>query len=245
VIHWDVETSTATPYGQNDGLPTTAAMSVEAAPDGTVWAGGGSSFGVWLAHFDGSWTAYSKPADLASVEIIDFGSMSVGADGRVWAAVSSSAGSKLLRFDGTWTAIAVPDEIGAYSSPWGFALAVAPDGTLWAATPNGVASFDGTTWTTYSKANTGLPRTPWLAGIAQDGSVWVELSGEGCTVWTGCAVPAAGVARFDGTTWTVYTSAYGLADDDANLLVGSPGDIWITYASKPDTVSRFDGQRWD
>ncbi|HEY6056415.1 MAG TPA: hypothetical protein VIV06_00205, partial [Candidatus Limnocylindrales bacterium] len=247
LIHWDLHTPTATLYGQNEGLPTTAALNVKVAPDGTVWAVGGTSFRVWFAQYDGRWTVYSTPADLGGVEIIDFGGMAVGADGRVWSAVSSSVGPNgLLRFDGTWTAIDVPESVGVNASPWGFGLTVAPDGTLWAGTPfSGLAAFDGTTWTSYSAATTGLPRTPWLAGVAPDGSVWVGLPGEGCTVSTGCAVPAAGVARFDGTSWSVYTTADGLADDDANVFVGPGRDVWITYATLPDTVSRFDGGRWN
>lgn len=244
VVHWDVAKGSATLYDQHNALPTTDVIRVAVAPDGTVWAGQN-----WLAHFDGSWTAYSKQGDLGGLEVAGvLGGMAVGADGRVWVAASTSSGSKLLRFDGAWTAIEVPESVSGNASPWGFWLKVAPDGAVWASVDSGLAAFDGATWTSYTTAITDLPRSPWLAGIAPDGSVWVGVPAEGCVATTAdsvtCTTPPVGVARFDGARWTVYSTADGLADGDANPFVGPDGTVWVTYGPLPDTVSRFAGGRW-
>jgi len=246
VVHWDIASASATLYDQHDVLPTTDVSRVVVAPDGTVWAGQN-----WLAHFDGAWTVDSQQGDLGSLGVTgNLGGMAVARDGTLWiAAGSPGEGSKLLRYNGAWTAIDVPDSIAYGSNPWAVSLDVTPDGAVLANTFRGVARYDGTTWTSYSKTSTGLPRTPSLAAVAPDGHVWAELSAEGCEQLTAdspvtCTAPAAGVARFDGTHWTAFTTADGLADNDARLFLGSDGTVWTTYGSLPRTISRFDGTRW-
>jgi hypothetical protein len=235
-------------YDQNAGLPTTEATRVAVAPDGTVWASGAA----WVARFDGAWTAYSESGELGTLSVAgDLGGLTVAADGTLWVAARTDGGRvpALLRFDGIWTAVKVPDEIAGSAFPWTLELAAAPDGDVWAYVPGtGVAVFDGADWRTYTKETAGLPREPQLAGVARNGDVWVELVAEGC-VATGadpptCATPAAGVARFDGSRWTAYTTTDGLVADDALLSIGSDGTVWATYASVAGAVSRFDGQRW-
>jgi hypothetical protein len=246
VVHWDVATERATLYGQNEGLPTTEAIRTAVAPDGTVWASGGS----WVARFDGAWTSYSESGDLAALGVTgDLGGLAVGPDGTAWVAATTADGrAMLLRFDGAWSVTEAPESVGGFASPWALRLEVAADGAIWADPFNGVVVFDGTTWNSYTEASNGLPRMPSLAAVAPDGSAWVELSGEGC-VATGpdsetCATPAAGVARFDGTRWTVFTTADGLVDDDAGLFVGSDGTVWAAGGMVTGAVSRFDGTRW-
>ena len=79
-----------------------------------------------------------------------------------------------------------------------------------------MVKFDGTTWTVYTKENSGLPSNNIKSGtIDHQGRLWVGTT--------------AGVARFDGQTWTVYRSdnsemparkAYALVQD-------SYGNMWM------------------
>jgi len=102
----------------------------------------------------------------------------------------------------------------------------------------GVLAFDGSRWTRHDAAD-GLPDQPWLAGVAPDGSVWIVMP-EMCESETSCSNPGHGVARFDGTRWTVYASDAGVALD-ADLGIGGDGSVWAVGGG---SVSRFDGTRW-
>ena len=55
-------------------------------------------------------------------------------------------------------------------------------------------------------------------------------------------VPAAGVASFDGQTWTTYTTADGLASNDGEIVVASDGTVWVVHGDAG--LSRLDGDTW-
>ncbi|MEA3511760.1 MAG: hypothetical protein U9R51_10025, partial [Actinomycetota bacterium] len=48
------------------------------------------------------------------------------------------------------------------------------------------------------------------------------------------SVLAAGVASFDGETWTTYTTADGLASNEGEIVVAPDGTVWVVH---PDPVS--------
>jgi len=61
--------------------------------------------------------------------------------------------------------------------------------------------------------------------VAPDGTLWFGTS--------------AGVSRFDGATWTTYTTRDGLAANRvSSVTVGPDGTLWFGTAAG---VSRFDG----
>ncbi len=75
-------------------------------------------------------------------------------------------------------------------------LSIDANGNKWIGTyGGGLAKFDGTTWTTYNTANSGLPNN-YVRAIAIDanGNKWIGTYG-------------GGLAKFDGTTWTTYNTA--------------------------------------
>ena len=122
---------------------------------------------------------------------------------------------------------------------------MAPDGTIWAGLLHGgIFVFDGLKWTHHTAPSTGLPVAPWLAGLAPDGSVWAVMPAECLSETWPCPDPGHGVARFDGTRWTRYTSADGLANSDVQLAVGPEGSVWATYDLDPGKISKFDGTGW-
>ena len=250
VAHWEWAAGRVTLYGQGDGLPATSAVRVTVAPDGSAWASGTG----WVARFAGRrWTAFT---DFGIATAPDLGGIAVGPDGTFWVAANTVEGdAKLLRYDGAWSAIDGPPNTGT-SFPWTGSLGVAPDGTVWVGTggpsggASGVYAYDGHAWRT-SATSAELGGQPSLAGIEPGGAVWVSMEAT-CLSETGpCPDPGNGVARFDGTRWTPYTTADGLATSNVRLVVSADGSArntaWATYGeghAGPGKISRFDGTRW-
>ncbi len=95
-------------------------------------------------------------------------------------------------------------------------LGVQPDGTVWAAAWEGIARFDGTRWTAFTKEFADNAVTSLVVG--GDGVIWVGTQG--------------GLFSFDGQAWTTYSEEDGLVNSGIyDLAVDSSGAIWIaTYA---------------
>jgi hypothetical protein len=162
----------------------------------------------------------------------------VGTDGLLWAGTNAGdTGKGLFTFDGEdfthiTTADGLPDDNA-------FQVAVAVDGTIWVATdvlygnpefalPDeaaGVASFDGTSWTTYTLAD-GLLSNDGVVAAGPDGTAWV-VHGE---------IAPRGYARFDGTAWTAYPTDPPVGGFRA--VVDSDGTLWT---ASEDGLVRFDG----
>lgn len=243
VLHWDAVSARADLYGAVDGLPDAAVVRVKAGPDGVVWASGST----WLARFEDTWTTLAGPDALAGLDVVDFGGMAVDAAGRLWVAADTSEGAKLLRVDGGVTVVDVPESIVPLGSSFAYVMSVTPAGEVWATLgQGGIAVFDGLAWTVHAQGAAGLPQTPWQTAVGRDGSVWAELGGDGCSLTVtndvSCAVPPAGVARFDGTRWSVYTTHDGLAADDAWVYSGLDGTVWAVH--RGGSASRWEGTRW-
>jgi hypothetical protein len=102
-------------------------------------------------------------------------------------------------------------------------------------------SFDGDQWVHYTAANSSLPSdmAPWIAA-APNGTIWV-----GTEAFVGSevrnAIAPAGVAVFDGSTWTRFTTLDGLPADNARVAVGDDGTVW---ALADEGIARFDGSDW-
>jgi hypothetical protein len=238
VVHWDPFTGTSTRYGQADGLVATGVEHVAVGADGVVWVDAPG----WLARFDGRWTSFTE---FGGIQVSEIGDVAIGPGGTLWVAARTggpASSPALLRYDGTWSAIPIPDDLAPIAS-----LAVGPNGTVWAGTflGPGVVAWEGRGWKTYTRENAGLPGVSNTPAVAPDGTVWVSLPPQGCRVTADssvtCDVPAAGVARFDGSTWTAYTTADGLGSDEAYPVVGPDGTVWAIGDS---VASRFDGARW-
>ena len=95
-------------------------------------------------------------------------------------------------------------------------VAVAADGTVWLATSQGVAAFDGATFTVHNTTtHPGLVNNDLQAIAAiSTGDVWVGTD--------------FGVSVFDGSAYTTYTTLDGLGDNAIKNIKEAPnGDIWI------------------
>ncbi len=90
-------------------------------------------------------------------------------------------------------------------------------GNMWFGTQNGVAKFDGLTWSVFN--TTSHPDIPHntITAIAQDkdGDIWIGTD--------------FGVSVFDGTDWTTYTTTEGIGHNRVNhIMAASNGDVWIS-----------------
>ena len=206
------------------------ARTVAPAADGTVWVGGQDPGDVRTLRFDGSaWSARAAP----DTPFGGVGSMTVDGDGTIWAAAMGG----FVPDPGGCLARLVGERVGGRGAvrtqPVCNADVVAsPDGSIWVTgegqPPNstegwglhGVAArFDGRTWTVYGEAD-GLPGVSARQPLAftPDGAVWV-------TTWEG-------IARFDGTRWTMAVDDgryYGpiAAAPDGSLWVAGPAGLEI------------------
>ena len=119
------------------------------------------------------------------------------------------------------------------------ALAVDAQGTLWVGTGKfynvggeGLAKFDGETWTAYNTDNSGLPNNHIISLTIDDqGNIWMGTDG-------------GGVAKFDGETWTVYdifdtALSSGIV---ASLAIDDQANIWM--GTDGGGVAKFDGETW-
>ncbi|MBK8228150.1 MAG: T9SS type A sorting domain-containing protein [Flavobacteriales bacterium] len=95
-------------------------------------------------------------------------------------------------------------------------VAVAPDGKIWVATASGIASFDGTTFNTYSVGShpTFLNDDTYAIEVLDNGDVWVGTD--------------FGLSVLQGSTFTNYTTANGLSDNEIKNIKQAPnGDVWL------------------
>jgi streptogramin lyase len=247
VVVWDLETASPTVFSEVDGLDGRSVQKVAVAADGTVWALVGDS---GVARYDGTWTLLDD--DVVGVDFLTpAGDMAAGPEGAVW--VAAGGPSALIRIDtGGATTFQVPRE--SSTQPWARSIAVDPTGTVWASTwTDGVLAFDGE-WHHFG-VDDGLPSN--IVGniaVAPDGTVWV--GGDGLYGDPAGDVPAAGIAHFEGSTWTSFTTVDGLLSNSGDVVVGPDGDVWVIHTSLPAEVadtadaglpfglSHYDGTRW-
>jgi ligand-binding sensor domain-containing protein len=177
-------------------------VDIEIASDGTVWAateGGMSPTGV--SRFDGTaWTTISTQNGLPASNIFD---MALVPDNTLWLGTNT----ELLHIDGS---VIVQDRRSGFDHPT-VAVAAGPDGILWVARNSySVARFNGSEW------RTEYPATSEVTDVATgaDGQVWIGTDG--------------GAARYDGLSWTLYTTADGLVDNHVtDIAIAPDGSAWI------------------
>lgn len=142
-------------------------------------------------------------------------------------------------FGAPGTEVGLPAVVGdAGAAPTRLTAIETPNDEIWAGTNGfGAVVLDPATGTTTRHTTAdGLP-----SDDVRDltfGSTDPTL-GRGYPIW---AATAAGVGRWDGTTWTAFTAADGLASDDVlGIAVDRSGVVWVATAAGP---ASFDGAAW-
>ncbi|MCE5272251.1 dockerin type I domain-containing protein, partial [bacterium] len=108
--------------------------------------------------------------------------------------------------------------------------AIDSQGNRWFGTQDGISRYDGTGWTTF-RPDSSRRKDNYCRRIAldTDGSLWFVSLG-------------SGVLRYDGHSWSRFTTADGLLSDMVNdMCIDSRGVKWF---GTNDGLSRYDGVSW-
>jgi len=221
---------------------TNRIRSLDVAGDGSLWAATAGGVVRWDLDTQTP-TIYTTDHGLPS-EAATF--VEAGVDGSVWA----GGEGWMARFDVALTTFSVPNEYPFYP------VAVGPDGTVWAAFGTGeLGRFNGSQWQMLDAPAFAESQGDWASAlaVAPDGTLWVGLLDESMGDPESSNVSRS-VASFDGTAWTVYTTADGLPPRVGNLIAVAPdGTVWAGSAgsigSDGSSVSgggaaSFDGIFW-
>jgi hypothetical protein len=166
---------------------------VAVAPSGMVWVVTANSVAAYDA---GTWTIYETGKGFDKDYY--FEQVVVDGKGQVWAGHSGG----VWQFDGTNWVAHEGRHLGQVKS-----LLVGADDRLWAGTvANGVSVYDGKSWVTYDRENSGLSSNQVRALATDDqGRIWLG------TEW--------GLDVFDGGGWQSYQMGNSdLADNDVYAL---------------------------
>jgi ligand-binding sensor domain-containing protein len=256
--HWSVYTKT------NSGLPDNMIMSMAIDNSGNKWIGG--FYG--LAKYDSTnWTVYTTSNSNLPNNYVT--SIAIDGSGNKWIATNyfltsaaSTATSNLAKFNGTnWTMY--PTSNSSMPDNEVFSIAIDSSGNKWIGTyyriifidsslnfwdtnGGGLAKFDGIRWTVYTTLNSGLPDN-YVTSIAIDasGNKWIGTN----KWWDGVSIGVGGrliggLAKFDGTNWSVYTTSNsGMPDNHVwSIAIDGSGNKWI--GTQSGGLSKFDGTNW-
>ena len=230
-------------YGELDGAVDWPAYPAVDS-NGYLWTG---DYGE-LVYFDGQdWQTFSAP-ELADESIYG---IEIGPGDVMWLATDLG----LMRYDpgsGEWTTFTgadhpILDELWTYLA--------ASDGTLWAGGEEGLAHYDGSTWT----SPVALGEAPvYVDDLAEgaDGSLWIAADGElghlASSRWTYYPWPSEGwletiavapdgsvwagyegLGHFDPASeaWQMYSTEDGLVHQEVHAIHVTPeGVVWVGTA---------------
>ncbi|HET8761104.1 MAG TPA: two-component regulator propeller domain-containing protein [Nitrospiria bacterium] len=245
-------------YTTQNGLMVNYAFTVSVDPRGTTWFGTNSG---GLARVDGERvTTFHVRDGLADPWVYD---IAYQRDGTMWAGTWNG----VSRYDGkAFTSYHVEDGL---INRWVYAVAVDRDDSVWFGTEGGVSRFDGATWTSWThRDGLGAPNTAQLKssdntglGALTTGNIHrhdlTALDPEGRETYNENYVLSllidprgvkwigtwgGGVARFDGRTWTNYTTQDGLAGNVVYAIAQDPtGRLWF---GTNHGVCTYDGRTW-
>ena len=202
-----------------------------------IWAGTTGGVVKWNI-LDVSYVKYTTADGLAknivaAVALDAQGNKWFGVTRRIVSGLEIPVVTEVSKFDGvTWTnyfsikeaieenysdviTTLYPDRI------WNRLWAVDNQNNVWIKEYSGGVSFyNGSSWTTYTKANSGLIGDDVICIVIDNsGNKWFGTRG-------------SGVSRFDGSTWTTYTPAntgHGLSGNSIITIYVAPnGDLWFS-----------------
>ncbi len=213
IYHFDTQTWTT--YANVDTpLPSQWVNDVEFAPDGVVWMATSNG----LVKKDGeSWTIYNTANAPLLHNVIR--NIELDSDGHLWINNTTGTLGAIFEFDGkNWTSFSVPDDL-PWEYPWtGLSgLLVDSNDHVWVANEvlNVVAEYDGQNWTLHGQ------------NVNRFGSIREDLSGN---LWLVAGIGGGNAFyKFDGTTFTQYTSANTPFSNTTitTAAVGPDGSVYV------------------
>ena len=213
------------PYASWDGSTYLCSLDIDNA--GNKWCG---YYYDGLKKFDGSsWTSFIETSGLLSNDVRLIKSDSYGNE---W--IGTSLG--LSKFNGTdWISYSSLNSIPAFGVS---DIAIDNEGNKWIAWYSrdcknaGIAKFDNLNWTIYYTLQNAYDASKWPICLAIDSynNIWMGFN------WTG------GIAKFNGASFTYYSSSNGLINDFVNTIaIDEQNNKWIGTLNG---VSKFDGTTW-
>ncbi|MDG7001176.1 MAG: hypothetical protein JRN15_18935, partial [Nitrososphaerota archaeon] len=211
----------------NLSLPNNSVYCIAIDKNGKLWLG--TSGG--LVEFDGvNWTVYDTSNSSIPDNIVD--AIAVDSQNRKW--IGTGSGSLTMLSGSTWQVWS-----GIPSSTIN-SIAVDSSGNKWLAIAGqGLYKFDGSSFTSWSVTNSSLPDNNVTAVAADDsGNVLV-----GTINATGPYSNPAGLAEFNGVSWTIFSSGSDVlgGDDLAFILIDNSGNKWISTSNR---LLKCDGKNW-
>lgn len=201
------------------------------------------------------WTNYNIPNGLADQFVYDLQKTS---NGDVWIATWSGANrirGGNLDDDSKWDMFTVENTNGGIPNPWVYGVEEGLNGDIWLATEEGLALFRNGKWQNWQhKDGLGAPLEVVRSSIMSTSDpakssqhhrrqkseqglesvdvaynpnyiISLEVDSEG-VVWAGTW--GGGLARFDGESWTNYSTADGLPGNHIFMLhIDIDGQLWI------------------
>jgi PEGA domain len=210
----------------NSGLPDNGIYNLYVDNSGIKWI---CTFAGLVKFDDYNWTTYDVTnSGIPSDEVT---CVSVAPNNEVWA---GTFGDGLAKFDGsTWQVYNISNSdipsnsIGAVTSDL--------TGNIWVGTiGSGIAEYSSGIWTVYDNTNSGLPASDKVTDVQvkSDGTIWAAFG------VIGLSTPG-GIAFFNGSTWTSYTSP---STNCTSISFGTDGLVWI--GTQADGFASFDGSNF-
>ena len=112
---------------------------------------------------------------------------------------------------------------------------------VWVGTDGGLSKFDGENWKTYNKANSGIPFNT-ITSVATDtqGNKWIGMT----PYWNGSTNVGGGLAKLDGTTWTVYNTSNSGLPENYVLSIAIDGSVNKWIGTFGGGLAKFNGTIW-
>jgi fimbrial isopeptide formation D2 family protein len=194
------------------GVSLDILYSVEIDAQDRIWVGtdGGANpeDGLYLQNTGAFYNAANSALDSNWITFLEKDRL-----GKIWA-----GGQSIVKIDGTTLTGTTMESIGFPSTSSAMAIGFNSSNHIWvAAYGGGLGYYNGTTWTIYTPANSGLPETSlWSLTVDQNDNVWIGTEN-------------SGVVKFDGVNWTIFnTSNSPITSNRIDALnCDSLNNIWI------------------
>lgn len=227
-----------TRYTTNSGLVSNYVQSLTARGS-TIWVATGA--GVSVFSPPGTWTTYTTANGLPNNDVTAVAFRGFPFDSYLFATYDAGLAECSPVYPDDLSCSTYTTANSSIASNYLFDVAVAANGDRWIATGSGVNRVRGSTWTTYTNANTpGCNKIEEVASIAIDdrnGRIWFGLNAGAYDV---DGYPGEGVCLFDtaSSQWRhFHTGNSGLGDNDVtDVAVDPEGRAWFTTSPDPGGV---------
>jgi ligand-binding sensor domain-containing protein len=221
-----------THYDKTNGLTDNPVNSIAMDSYGNLWLG--LCKGV-CCYNGNEWISLNNSENIMNECVID---LKLDSNNYIWAGTSDKGVSF---YDGTsWTTYTKNDGL---PSDYILSIAIDQDNNVWCGTydyyygddyqykySTGVSYYNGDEWIQYNSMNAAQQFSSYVNAIAVDnqGIVWFGTE--------------SGAVRYDGISWTSFTTGDGLPSNEINTIaIGPDNSIWF---GTEKGLTHFDSKTW-